>query len=90
MVPQPHPAVLYQPVTDGAVLLHVEQEVYFGLNVVAAQVWQLLSEAADIDALNERLQARYPDISAEVLRADITELLAALTAQGLVTERDQR
>ena len=42
MLPRPHPGVLFKTVSDGAVLLHVEEEIYFGLNDVGTRIWQLL------------------------------------------------
>ncbi len=86
MLPIPHPAVLFQPVPDGAILLHTEQEIYFGLNAVGVDIWQLLPPACTrIDEACEALAARYPDVPREVLRADLVELLDGLAGQGLVT-----
>ena len=34
--------VVYGPLSDGAVLFSTKDEVYFGLNQVGAQVWELL------------------------------------------------
>jgi hypothetical protein len=85
MLPNPHPAVLLQPVPEGAILLHMEQEVYFGLNPVGLEVWQLLPpKCRDFDELCEELARRYPDVCAEALRNDVAELLDALTSEGLV------
>lgn len=85
MLPKPHPAVLFQPVPDGAILLHTEQEIYFGLNSVGVEIWQLLPpECAHVDEACEKLSSRYPDVPREELRADVVELLDGLTEQGLV------
>lgn len=85
MLPRPHPDVVFRTVSDGAVLLHVREELYFGLNEVGSQVWQLLPPAtASLDELCAKLARSYGDVSPEVLRADVVELLSALEANQLV------
>lgn len=85
MLPRPHPGVLFKTVSDGAVLLHVEEEIYFGLNEVGARIWQLLPPAcACLDELCSRLAAVYTDVAPEVLRADVLDLIAQLEQNQLV------
>ncbi|MGH7459850.1 MAG: PqqD family protein [Longimicrobiales bacterium] len=80
-----NPAVLFQPVGEGAILLHTQQEVYFGLNEVGAQVWQLLSVAGtDLTAVVDELSRRYPEVEPELLRADVRELVEGLAREGLL------
>ena len=84
-LPKPHPGVVFRTVSDGAVLLHMEQEVYFGLNGVGSLVWQNLPPVcADLDDLCARLRVSYPDANEVVLRADVTALLAELLGSDLV------
>ena len=88
MLPKPHPSVLFKTVSDGAVLLHVDEEIYFGLNDVGARIWQLLPPACrDLGELCARLAEVYSDVPAEVLRADVVELLNELEANQLVVVR---
>ncbi|HEU5208099.1 MAG TPA: PqqD family protein [Longimicrobiales bacterium] len=85
MLPRPHPAVLFEPVPGGAILLHTENEIYFELNAVGVEVWELLPPACTrIDEACDRLASRYPDVPAESLRADVVELLDGLSTEGLV------
>lgn len=89
MLPRPHPAVLFQPVPEGAILLHTEQEVYFELNSVGVEVWELLPPACTrIDEACARLAGKYPGVPADTLRADVIELLDGLSEQGLVVPAD--
>lgn len=89
MLPRPHPAVLFQPVSEGAILLHTEEEIYFGLNSVGVEVWQMLPPAcAHLGDICDALSRRYPEVPAEELRADVAELLDALESQGLVVAPD--
>ena len=84
-LPVPNVAVVFRALPDGAVLLSTETEVYFGLNVVGARVWQLLPPATThLGQLCERLAAEYPDAPAAQIRADVVELLDTLLDNRLV------
>ena len=83
-LPLPNPDVIYKPVTDGAVLLSTEDEVYYGLNAVGARVWEFLPDLTDLDELCARLHAVYPEVSGATIRADVRALIEDLLAWGLV------
>ncbi len=88
-----NPKVIYRSLPDGAVLFSTVDEVYFGLNSVAARVWELLPPATrSLDELCDRLQPDYPDVAPEVLRGDVRALLHELAdfglIQGTVTENE--
>ena len=88
LLPVPAPDVVYKALPDGAVLFSSESEVYYGLNAVGARVWEQLPPATEtvaqvVAALNEH----YPDVDADTIAADVTELLADLQRQGLVRAR---
>jgi hypothetical protein len=88
VLPVVNPAVIYRSLTEGAVLFSTEDEVYFGLNGVGARVWELLSaDHHDFDGICDVLSAEYSDVSFDVLRQDIEELLEDLQANRLVTAR---
>lgn len=85
MLPKRHPAVLCQTVAEGAILLHTEREIYFGLNAVGTQVWELLPpKCSDLGELCAELGRRYPEVEPAHLRTDVNELLGALAAQELL------
>ena len=85
MLPRPHPAVTAQTVSDGSVLLHMETEIYFGLNSVGTKVWELLPpECTELEELCRRLADTYPDVEPEMLRQDVAELLEMLQENELV------
>jgi hypothetical protein len=84
-LPSPHPDVIYKPVTEGAVLLSTEDEVYYGLNAVGARVWELLPPVLTrLDELCSSLSEVYPDIGSATIHADVQALLDDLLALGLV------
>lgn len=88
MLPRPDPAVILQRVSDGAILLDTRQEVYFGLDPVGAEIWELLGDAESLPDLCAVLRDRYPEVSADRLERDVRELLDALVAQNLAGPRD--
>jgi len=80
---------MFQPITDGAVLLHMEDEIYFGLNAVGARVWQMLPpHHAELDDLCASLSATYPDADPNEIRSDVIELLDHLRAERLVVDHN--
>jgi len=84
-LPVPRPSVVFCEVEDGAVLLHVEDEIYFSLSDVAARIWRLLPPAsATLDELCSTLHQQYPDVPPEVIREDVQGLLGELLESRLV------
>ena len=92
MLPVANPKVIFKALSDGAVLFSTEDEVYFGLNDVGAQVWALLPPAvATMDELCAAMAAHYPEVEPSVIRTDVTELMAELAAHRLVLpQHDER
>lgn len=86
VLPLPNPSVVFQPVADGAVLLNTRAEIYFGLNAVGADVWQLLPpRCRTIDELCAELCRKYPEADPDEVRHDVSALLDELSGEGLVT-----
>ena len=83
-LPRVNPDVVWTPVTDGAVLFSVSQELYYGANAVAAFVWQELPTHASFDALCAVVTLRFPDAPFEQVRSDVAELLEDFERHGLV------
>jgi len=85
VLPSPHPAVVCKPVSEGAVLLHTESEVYFGLNRVGHEIWDLLPPACiDLTQVCEWLGKKYPEVARDDLERDVKDLLEILSKEGLV------
>lgn len=84
-LPVANPTVVFRPIAEGAVLLSTTDEVYYGLNPVGTRVWELLPPACrTLDELCDQLSSEYRDVSPEIIRADVVELLRSLLAHGLV------
>jgi hypothetical protein len=80
------PDVLFRMVSDEAILVNLNTEVYLGLNPVGARMWSALTDAPSIDAAYQALLAEY-DVEPAHLRADLEELLGQLLGQKLIEVR---
>lgn len=89
MLPTRNPKIIFKALATGAVLYSPQDEVYFGLNPVGVRVWELLPPASQqLDEVCRTLQREYPDAPAEMIRADVAELLEELEKLGLVVPAD--
>ncbi len=64
--------------------MNIDNEMYYSLNSVGSQIWQLLSDRLDLETAIEQLLRRF-DIDEATLRQDVTQLVDELVAQGLLT-----
>ena len=88
MIPTASPAVIFAPLEGGAVLFDKSDGTYYGLNVVGARVWEMLSPGSEsVDAICGALEVQYRDADPGELRNDVRELLDELTLFGLVVDR---
>jgi Coenzyme PQQ synthesis protein D (PqqD) len=81
MVP---PHVLVRRLDRESVLLNVQTERYFGLDETGTRMWQAVTEAPSIEFAAGRLLEEF-DVTPELLRADLMELLSRLVENGLLT-----
>ena len=77
------PDVLFQELKGEAVLLNLETERYYGLDSVGTRMWQLMAANGDVAAAFEQLSTEY-DVPLDVLHRDMAELIAKLSAAGLL------
>jgi len=70
-------------VEDEAVILHLKDGVYFGLNPVGAFVWNHLKQPQRVSELQEKVIAEF-EVVHEQCEADLRELLSDLLKSGLV------
>lgn len=88
-LPVQNPDVVFRRVSEGAVLLSTDDEVYFGLNEVGAQIWELMSEGADTyGAVRDALKERYPDVEAAQIETDLNELVNELSNAGMLKKHE--
>lgn len=85
MTAQVHPSAdaLVQTTGEEAVVLDVASEQYFGLNKVAARLWQLLDQNPSLDDAYQRLLLEY-EVDPTELQRDLADIVSQLAAAGLV------
>ena len=66
-----------------AVILHLDDGVYYSLNPVGAHVWSLLQQPRSMEELVEHVLAEF-EVDEERCRADINALVEALHGRALV------
>lgn len=71
---------------DEAVLLNLRDDTYYGLNDVGATAWAMIQTPQTVGAVRDALVAEY-DVEVGRCEADLLELLAALSAVGLIEVR---
>lgn len=67
-----------------AVLLHLDQGVYYGLNPVGARVWQLIQKPQVIAALVQQVEQEF-EVEHDRCMQDLLELVAHLAQARLVS-----
>jgi hypothetical protein len=66
-----------------AVILHLGDGIYYGLNPVGARLWSLLEEPRAVAELRDALVAEY-EVDVETAERDVIDLLDELMERGLV------
>lgn len=74
-------------VGDEAVILHLKNGAYYGLNAVGAAVWNLIQKPKTVAELREAVAQEF-DVSAAECEKDILDLLGNLANAGLIEVRD--
>ncbi|HEX4933999.1 MAG TPA: PqqD family protein [Gemmatimonadaceae bacterium] len=84
-LPKPKSDLIFKTLADGGLIFSPELEVYFSVNAVGARVWNLLPPVTDsLETMVAMLAQEYTDVTSDVIRGDVEELLAEFAAQGLV------
>lgn len=77
------PEVMIQEVGGESVILDLKTERYLGLDEVGTRMWQVLLDAASIQAAFDALLAEY-DVTSEQLEEDLRDFVARLLENGLI------
>lgn len=70
-------------VAGEAVILHLEDGVYFGLNEVGSRIWSLVAEPVRVDDVCGVIEHEY-DVEPETCRRDVLRLLQELADHDLL------
>ena len=66
------------------VVLNLANGQYFGLNAVAARIWEMLQDQCCVLDVRDRLLTTYPDVDPERCTSDLLNVLADLAEADLV------
>jgi len=80
---RPNPGVVARDMGGSAVLVHLESNRIFELNVTGARVWSLLEQGLQRDEICARLQQEF-QVSAPEVAATVDALLASLEREHLI------
>lgn len=80
-----NPKVVYRPLAEGGVLLHLDSGQYHGVNGVGLLVWDLLDGEPTFDRLLDELRGRLAEPPAG-LEGDIDAFLDGLLSRDLIEE----
>jgi hypothetical protein len=72
---------------EGAVLLNMESRLYYGLDPVGLEVFNLAQSVEDRDALGRELEARF-EVDTERARRTAARFVAQLEQEGLLVSAD--
>lgn len=72
---------------DEAVILHLKDGVYYGLNPVGARIWQLIQEPRTIKEIIETILEEY-EVDPRRCEQDLLNLLRELAARQLIEEKN--
>ena len=72
------------PMDDELVMMHMENNAYYGLNSVGRKIWELLEEEQTLASLCGQLMEKY-DVDHAVCQRDVSALIEQLEKAGLVT-----
>jgi hypothetical protein len=85
ILPKPSESAIFRALPEGGVLFSTSSEVYFGVNMVGARIWELLPPVTrSFEELCTMLCAEYSDVGADTIRNDARRFLEQLLANGLV------
>lgn len=80
----PHAAdVMEQAVDDEMIVFNPATETYFTLNRTAREVWELADGTRSVSDIAAELARRY-DLDADLLTADVAEIVASFHDAGLI------
>jgi hypothetical protein len=78
------PTVVVSELADGAALLDLDKNIYYGLNEVAAQIWTEIQDAKRVGELEETVKSKFDAGGADVVN-DIVEMLTDMNKAGLIS-----
>jgi len=80
--------VMFRELDGEAVLLNLQNEVYYGLDEVGTRMWQLLTTSDSLQAAMDTMLEEF-DVSPETLEQDMAKMIKELKSNGLLETADR-
>lgn len=80
------PDVFAEPIGSETVLVHLDNDRIYELNVTASRVWQLLQSGLARDGIAEQIMGEF-DVEEAQLIAELDSFVEDLVRDGLIRER---
>ena len=72
-------------VGEETVILHLERDIYYGLDQLGTRIWQLLKDGMAPVAISDIVVREY-GVTRELIEADMRRFLSDLYAHGIVVD----
>ena len=79
--------VLFRQLDEESVILHLDNEMYYGLDAVGTRMWTALTESENIQTAFDVLIDEF-DVNPDTLQKDLGDLIDTLLTKGLLEIRD--
>lgn len=86
----PHPSLASEVVDGELVLLHLDDGIYYGLDVMGTQTWQRLISGQTLGAVISDCIRRFSAQSPEKISSDLQALTQSLVASRLLVPKTER
>ena len=84
------PNAFYQQLEDHAVILNLQSEQYYTLDMVGRDIWEALSQYGNLDQTVTTLLETYQGVTEKQLQQDIISLITELQQEGLILVKDSQ
>ena len=78
---------MFRELDGEAVLLNLQNEMYYGLDEVGTRMWQLLTTSDSVQAAMDTMLEEF-DVSPQTLEQDLADLITELKFHGLLENAD--
>ena len=78
-----NPSIISSRMDDEVVMMSIEKGNYYGLNPVAAEIWEMLTGPLTVQSVCDRLMETF-DVSREQCHREVFAYLEKLAAEGLI------
>jgi hypothetical protein len=75
--------VMFRELDGEAVLLNLQNEMYYGLDEVGTRMWQLLTSSESVQAAMDTMLDEF-DVSPDTLAQDMARMITELKSHGLL------